>query len=272
MRRSLWLDSKKSAIIEMYQSGMKQIEIAEHFNVSQTSISLRLRKWEVSNPDGNRFIRKVDISKEELYDMYWNKKMHPDEIAEIFGCHKTAIHYKMNKCDIPWRTKSEARMGKLNPIYEVGHTDETKKKMSQAFVNGRKMGYNTHWGKGSYYDTPNQGRVWMRSGWEVKTANYLTENDTDWYYEYKWLPVTESMSYLPDFYLPEFDCYIEVKGRKKGKDMEKIRSAQKEYKILLWDGEELLRRGIINNSGSTKVNRRVGVDKQLLKHKSGFEL
>lgn len=257
MRRNLWLDSKKNSIIRMYQSGMKQTEVAKHFGVSQTSISLRLRKWGVSNPDGNRFIRKVDISKEELYNMYWNKEMHPDKIAKIFGCHKVAIHHALKRHGIKRRTKSEARMGKLNPIYGVGHTEETREKMSQAFVNGRKVGYNTHWGKGSYYDTPNQRRVWMRSGWEVKTANYLTEKDIDWYYEYKWLPVTESMSYLPDFYLPEFDCYIEVKGRKKDKNMEKFELAQKKYKVLLWDGEELLKRGIINNSGSTEINRRV---------------
>lgn len=257
MKRNLWLDSKKGEIIRMYnEEEMKQKEIAEYFNTSRSSISTRLRKWCVSNPDGNRFIRKVNTSKEELYDMYWNKEMHPIEIAKIFGCHKVAIHYALKKYGIKRRTKSEARMGRLNPIYKVGHTDEARRKMSQAFVNGRKMGYNTYWGKGAYYDTPNQGRVWMRSGWEVKVADYLTENGFDWYYEYKWLELKDSINYLPDFYLPKTDCYIEVKGRKKKEDMKKFKFAKKKYNILLWDGEELLKLGIINNSGSTEINRK----------------
>ena len=255
MERLLWLDSKKQEIIQMYNNGCKQIEIAEYFNVSQTAISTRLRKWKVSNPDGNRF-KRVNISKEMLYDMYWNKTMHPVDIGRVFGCSIMAIHQKMKLYSIPTRTKSESRQGKLNPIYGIGHTKETKEKMSRAFSNGRKMGYNHHWGKGSYYDTPSQGRKWMRSGWEVKVANYLTDNAVDWYYEYEWLEINDGTRYLPDFFVPKENLYIEVKGRKKSVDMYKLELAMKKYKIELWDGEELLKRGIIKNCGITEINRK----------------
>ncbi|KKN66550.1 hypothetical protein LCGC14_0470190 [marine sediment metagenome] len=255
MKRILWLDEEKKEIIQMYNNGCKQIEIAEYFNVSQTAISTRLRKWKVSNPDGNRFIR-VDIPKNVLYDLYWNKELHPVEIGKKFGCGIAPIHRKMKQYGIPTRTKSEARMGKLNPIYGVGHTEEARKKMSEAFTNGRKIGFNSHWGKGSYYDTPHQGRKWMRSGWEVKVADYLTRNNINWYYEYKWLKVKYGVNYLPDFYLPDKEKYIEVKGRKKKKDLEKIILAQQKYNIELWDGEELLKRGIVNNSGVAEINRK----------------
>lgn len=255
MKRLIWLDKEKATIIRMCESGYKQIEIANYFNTSQSSISTRLRKWGVSNSDGNRFIR-VDIPKEDLYDLYWNKEMHPREIGDIYGCSFKAVHDKMKIYSIPTRTKSEARMGKLNPIYGVGHTKEACQKMSLAFKNGRKMGYNNHWGKGSYYDTPNQGRKWMRSGWEVKVANYLTNKTIDWYYELEWLDVEEGMRYLPDFYLPDENKYIEVKGRKKKPDMLKLELAMKKYDIELWDGEELLKRGIINNCGITEINRK----------------
>lgn len=256
MKRMEWLDDKKARIVDMYKDGYTQIEIAKEFNVSQTAISLRLRKWDVSNSDGNRFKRK-NISEDELYDMYWNKEMHPREIAKIFNCTFVTVHNYMKKYGIPTRTKSEARKGKLNPIYGVGHTKEAKRKMSQALASDRKIGFNNHWGKGSYYDTPNQGKVWMRSGWEVKVADYLTEKNIDWYYEHEWLSITDDLNYLPDFYLPGFNCFIEVKGRKKKKDMEKFNLAQKKYNILLWDGEELLKRGIISNSGSTEINKKV---------------
>jgi len=96
----------------------------------------------------------------------------------------------------------------------------------------------------------------MRSGWEIKVADYLTSKSINWYYEFKWLDLG-NMKYLPDFYLPDINLFIEVKGRMKGKDLEKVLMARKlGNKILLWGGEELLRRGIINNSGSTIINRK----------------
>lgn len=255
MERMAWLDEYKDIIVCLYKEGMKQIDIANEFEVSQTAISTRLRKWDASNPDGNRFKRN-EISKSELYDMYWKKEMHPSQIAKKYGCHKQTITNNLLKYNIPRRTKSEARMGKLNPLYKVGHTDEARKKMSEAFKNGRKIGHNTHWGKGDYYDTPNQGEVWMRSSWETKTADYLTEHNIDWYYEHKWLDISENRRYLPDFFLPKYNCYIEVKGRIEDEDLEINRLANIRYKVFMWDGEELLSRGIINNAGSTQINRK----------------
>lgn len=257
MERMLWLDKYKDIIVCLYKEGMKQIDIANEFEVSQTAVSTRLRKWGASNTDGNRFKRN-EISKSELYNLYWKEEMHPSQIAKIYGCHKQTITNNLLKYNIPRRTKSEARMGALNPLYGVGHTKETRKKMSDAFVNGtrKNFGFSKNWGKGAYYDTPNQGKVWMRSGWEVKVADYLTDNNIDWYYEYIWLDIGEDKHYLPDFFLPEHSCYIEVKGRKKKEDMEKFELAKKKYNILLWDGEELLSRGIIKNTGNSEINKK----------------
>jgi hypothetical protein len=255
MERMVWLDKFKNIIICLYNEGLKQTELAYEFDVSQTAISTRLRKWGASNPDGNRFKRN-DISKEELYDLYWNKELHPSQIAKIYGCHKQTITNNLIKYDIPRRTKSEARMGKLNPLYGVGHTKKARKKMSKAFANGRKIGYNTNWGRGAYYNSPNQGRIWMRSGWEIKVADYLTKYNINWYYEKEWLDIGENKHYLPDFFLPDYEYYIEVKGRIKKEDLEINKLANEKYKVLFWDGKELLKRGIIDNSGDTEVNRK----------------
>jgi predicted DNA-binding protein YlxM (UPF0122 family) len=254
MKKMIWLDEKKNEIIELVDS-CTQIEIAEKFNVSTTAISTRLRKWGVSNPDVNRF-RRIEINKDELYEMYWNKEMHPSQIAKKYGCSKQVVTDNLIKYNIPRRTKSEARMGKLNPIYGVGHTKEARNKMSEAFKKGRKIGYNTNWGKGAYYETPNQDKVWMRSGWEVKVANYLTEHGVDWYYEHEWLDIGDGRHYLPDFYIKDGNYYIEVKGRVEEEDIIINLLANKKYKVLFWDGIELLKLGIITNCGNTELNRK----------------
>ena len=255
MKRLSWLDEKKDEIIELYRSGKKQIEIANHFGVSQTAISIRLRDWGASNPDGNRF-KKFNLDKETIRHLYWDKKMHPSQIAERYGCRKQVITNRMLEWGIPFRTKSEARAGKLNPIYNIGHTIEARQKMSKAFENGRKIGFHNHWGKGQYHDTPNQGRVWMRSGWEIKSANYLTSLKLSWYYEFKWLRIDAMRAYLPDFYVPSLELFIEVKGGRREEDVEKFLLAKERYNVVLWDGATLLKLGIINNSGSTEINRK----------------
>lgn len=255
MKRMVWLDEKKNEIIDLYDNGCTQIEIAKKFNTSRTAISLRLHKWDSSNTDANRF-KRIKIDKDELHEMYWDKEMHPSQIAKKYSCSKQVITNNLIKYNIPRRTKSEARMGSLNPIYEVGHTKEARSKMSAAFKAGRKMGYNTNWGKGAYYETPNQGKVWMRSGWEVKVADYLTARDIDWYYEREWLNISDDKHYLPDFYVKDGNYYIEVKGRVEEKDIIINKLANKKYKVLFWDGVELLKLGIITNCGNTELNRK----------------
>jgi hypothetical protein len=258
MKRMDWLDDKKDEITSLYNEGKTQFEISKHFNVSQTAISIRLRKWGLSNPDGNRFKRFDEIDEETVRRMYWDEEMHPVHIAKKYGCHKQVIVNRMKEWSIPLRTKSQSRIGKLNPIYGVGHTKDTCKKMSDAFDNGKRssFGYSGNWGKVHLYETPNQGVVKMRSGWEVKTADYLTSKNINWLYESEWLDLGYT-KYLPDFYLIDLNLFLEVKGRKKNSDIEKVLKARSiGNKILLWDGEELLRRGIIDNSGITSINRK----------------
>jgi len=48
---------------------------------------------------------KVKISKEELIDLYLNKQLHQWQIAKIFDCDQSTIHYKLRKAEITTRTR-----------------------------------------------------------------------------------------------------------------------------------------------------------------------
>jgi hypothetical protein len=56
-------------------------------------------------------------------------------------------------------------------------------------------------------------RIWLRSTYETRYAGVLDVLGIDWKYEYKsfYISLLDS-SYRPDFYLPDYDLWVEVKG------------------------------------------------------------
>lgn len=68
------------------------------------------------------------------------------------------------------------------------------------------------------YTTAHGGRrddlnCYFRSNWEANFARILNLQDVKWLYEHQTFQVTETMSYTPDFYLPDEDLFYELKGR-----------------------------------------------------------
>lgn len=53
--------------------------------------------------------------------------------------------------------------------------------------------------------------TWMRSSWEFAFAKWCRKHGIKYRHEPRWF-VLQSGSYLPDFYLPDFNLYIEIKG------------------------------------------------------------
>lgn len=64
-----------------------------------------------------------------------------------------------------------------------------------------------HHGKGAYYKN-----IWMRSSWEIKYAQWLDSKNIKWEYEPRAFELVDGTTYRPDFYLPETDEWVEVKG------------------------------------------------------------
>jgi len=64
-------------------------------------------------------------------------------------------------------------------------------------------------------------KVCMRSSWEVLYAKYLDSNNLEWFYESKTFDLGDC-TYTPDFYIPKYNLYIEIKGWFHGKTKEKF--------------------------------------------------
>ena len=106
-----------------------------------------------------------------------------------------------------------------------------------------------HW---SYGKIPNHGKrieyknILFRSSYEVKYAQYLDQHNIKWLYEPKAFDL-DSTTYTPDFYLPETDTYIEIKGFWRRDAKEKIILFNKIYfdtKLIILEKQELINLGI----------------------------
>ena len=99
-------------------------------------------------------------------------------------------------------------------------------------------GYRPHPNKGERYND-----MWFDSKWEVKVAQSLDEHGIKWSRPRNGFVWTDSgRKYYPDFYLPEFDVYLDPKNSYlQVKDAEKLTEAQKRnnIKVLMLSESQL---------------------------------
>ena len=81
--------------------------------------------------------------------------------------------------------------------------------------------------------------VKYRSKWEVYVAKLLLYSDLRSKYEPKRFFLTRFLSYLPDFYLPDFNTYLEVKGVLNDKDRKILEAFSKQEKIVYFGKKQL---------------------------------
>ena len=100
------------------------------------------------------------------------------------------------------------------------HSEESKRKISE------KLSVNNKGGRAKWYDVAGQR---VQGTWERDIALKLEDLGISWTKlktnrdTLKYLMNGKERSYTPDFYLPEFDMYFEIKGFWWGNDREKMR-------------------------------------------------
>ena len=133
--------------------------------------------------------------------------------AKELGLEKPDIsEYTRYKIGTAWRGKQ--------------HTDEEKKKISEgirkAIINNPESYSSSNVnGRIKHYEYNN---VILDGKWELEVAKFLDTNNIKWEKPNKGIPYNWNNSvhlYFPDFYLPEFNYYIEVKGYQRDRDINK---------------------------------------------------
>jgi hypothetical protein len=139
------------------------------------------------------------------------------------------------------------RIGKTNPNYKNGKRSDNKNKciICNKILNGYYSKYckkhygislrgklNPHFGKtashSKYFKYHN---ILFHSSWEIAYAKYLDKQGTKWEYEPKAFDLGKT-SYTPDFYLPERDTYVEIKGYWRDDAKKKFKLFKKKYSYI----------------------------------------
>lgn len=150
-------------------------------------------------------------------------------------CSKILKSYRAKRCP------KCANSGKHNANYGKKRPEHSKLMSGK---NNPRFGKAPPQIKGFYYK-----KRYMRSSYEINFAIFLDGSNIKWEYESASFDLGDT-TYTPDFYLPEFDCYIETKGWFREEAKIKFNKFLKEYNnvnIKLFNQESLKLMGIIRN-------------------------
>lgn len=147
---------------------------------------------------------------------YWTGKKLPKEMIEKS---RLARKGKKNKLLSIRLKENKAWVGKNNPMYGKDPIKPTK----------------------YYYNN-----IYFRGSWDMGLAKFLDENNIKWIYEPQRFEIKEGYTYLPDFFLPESNLYIEVKGYFRNKiSRMKFELFSKKHPIILVQKKEMTEKSLI---------------------------
>jgi len=155
----------------------------------------------------------------------------------IIKKNKAAWNKGLSKKDFPSLARPN-QVGKRFGASLNGHTEETKRKISQ------KLSINNKGGRSKWYKVAGQS---VQGTWERNVALKFEELGIRWQKlktnkdTLEYIMDNKIRCYTPDFYLPEYDVFLEIKGHWWGRDREKMNIVLKTYpnkRIIILEKEQ----------------------------------
>ena len=162
---------------------------------------------------------------------------------EIYGVEKSN-QMKMNLSE-----KGKGSLGKgLTEEKETQRKDKIRKSINERYA----AGWDSICGRCKKYDYVSKvaGNIKVDGTWELSVAKYLDSINVIWArpterFTYINLIGKES-TYKPDFYVKDWDSYIEVKGYET--DLDKCKWSQFPNKLMVWKKQDLIRLNILESN------------------------
>lgn len=226
----------------------------EYCNCPITSNNLK-KHQEACKGKPSWFVRKAndleirhDLSKKKNIDVYdWTEiqKYYDDnhsyrEVQKNFNFSSAFLARAIKEGLLNTRSRTEtARIrGKYNDlVLPKSQKENISKGLCKAIVEGR-IKYNSKANRifKIYHHISWLGnKEILHAGWELKVANYMDEQKIHWCKSkehFTYIFENQEHEYFPDFYLKDYDLFIEVKGRMKPNDLEKWKQFPKKLLII----------------------------------------
>jgi hypothetical protein len=143
----------------------------------------------------------------------------------LYGTKKCRLHYKKGLPKCIDCGKELSRYGAKRCKKCIGKTKKInyyckdcgkkiswrKNRCRHCYIRFNKGKNNPMYGRVTHTKPIKYKDIFFHSSWEVKYAEYLDQHKNNWFYEYKTFNMGHT-TYTPDFYLPETNEYIEIKG------------------------------------------------------------
>lgn len=208
------------------KNSLKQHEIRCKFN--ENRIEIKKRKTPYVNPWTTELRKKQS---ERMFEINKTKpkRFHTEEVKK----NQSVRMFERNKT--MWTPEFREKHSKK--------MQEVVKEKPQSYLCGNLNG-RTKWIE---YKDSYGTNIKLNGSWEVLVAEFLNKENINWSrptlgFEYKW--ENKKHIYFPDFYLNDYDIYIEVKGFERERDKAKLQAFTK--KIILLKNNEI--QSIKNNT------------------------
>ena len=149
---------------------------------------------------------------------------------------KNILEIKCEGCKHTFETYKKKQRYCSMSCYSKNRSSATKLKMRKNALKNNFGTKNRNKYTVGWYESKFAGKVWLESTWELKVAEYLDNNNIEWIRP-KFLYWNDSgikRRYFPDFYLKEYNLYLDPKNNfLLKKDSRKIKRVIKENKINL---------------------------------------
>ena len=170
-------------------------------------------------------------------------------LYEKYGVSTRTIYTAVKNGDLICRSRSEAANLHNLTKEPVKHTEEFKQKQRERIISRYDAGWMPKAGRCQKhkYISPIAGVVYLDGSWELAVAKWLDYNKYVWKrntkrFQYTNLKGTIS-HYVPDFWVEEFDSYIEVKGYET--ELDRCKWSQFKDPLIIWKKKDLIEMKLI---------------------------
>jgi len=218
--------NRTKSLCESCNCEISKSNFEKHIKICKGKPSWYVRKN--NNLPVKTCLRIAQIDWKEVQNFYDKNNTFAD-ICNNWNLNTSLVAKAVKKGLLKTRSRTEtARLrGKLN---NRKLSEKTKLKLSQsmrkAVLEGRQKTPKPYGRYCTLYKAVNwKGETeTLQGGWENLVATYLTNKQVKWErpkQSFTYIFENKQHEYFPDFYLPDFDIYIEVKGYKQERDLKK---------------------------------------------------